>query len=633
MEYTGYIVISLVALAILIVGFRLKHLQKDFTQERKTSREQRHVVENDVRNARNENEKAIVSLKKEIVELQSEYAKLCEKSSQEQQQTQHILSELKQSFCDVQSENEQSTVLLNKQLAEIKSEYAKLCEKSSQDKQQTQHDISDLEQQIHQLASSLEEAQTNYRELKKQIEFFTKIKVDSAELNANSPSPMHSETSDKDIVDPIEGLDEEQKAAFDLVINSNRNVFITGKAGTGKSYLLRMLVKSITKKTVVLAPTGIAALNIQGATLHSTFGYRNLVDLDTDQIAANTIRLKSEKKKLLLEAETIIIDEISMVRADVFTKIDKILRVLNKSDKVFGGKQIVIFGDLFQIPPIVKRNEYQYLIDTYGGRHFFHSPAYKNADFCLFELTINHRQKDDVIFFDILNRVREGNVSPDDIDVLNNRASADITAERRIVKLYSHKADAESINTEELSKIPAKQYTYECTVSYSKKNLTQNMIDDLFPISATLHLKLGALVMMVNNDLAHRWVNGTLGIVSYLDDNELKVTIDGYEYEILPVKFEQKEATYENGKITYQTTCEVVQFPVILAYAITIHKSQGMTYNKVGCDINKCFEPGQAYVALSRCTNLEGLYLLGKVSPHSLRVDSEVVEFYHYNFH
>lgn len=583
MEYIWYVFVSLILLAVLIVVFRQKRLYKDFTQECKNSREQRHTVEKNFRDVQSENEKSIASLRKQLTDLQAEYAKHCEQSAQEQKQTHQTIRE--------------------------------------------------LETLIHQLTTSLEETQKNYRELKSQLEFFTKIESDSTELNADTPSKQVSVTATTPQEESAPGLDEEQKAAYDLVMNTEENVFITGKAGTGKSYLLRTLVNDITKKTVVLAPTGIAALNVQGATLHSTFGYGNLVDLDIDQITADTIRLKSEKKKLLSKVETIIIDEISMVRSDVFSKIDRILQVLNNSEKPFGGKQMVIFGDLFQLPPIAKKTEWRFLIDRFGGRHFFHSPAYEAAGFHLFELTINHRQKDDVAFFELLNRVREGSANRDDIAILNDRADADITAERRITKLFSHKADAERVNSEELAKIPAKEYVFPCEILYSKNDLTQNAIDDLFPITANLRLKLGALIMMVTNDRNQRWVNGTLGVISSINENEIKVRIDGYEYEIHREGFKQSEAIYENGRISYQITCEVVQFPVILAYAITIHKSQGMTYKKIGCDINKCFEPGQAYVALSRCTNLDGLYLLDRVRPDRLQVDGEVAEFYKSNFH
>ena len=583
MEYIGYSIAALLILVILIIIFKQKHLRKDFSQECRNNREQRHSIE--------------------------------------------------KTFRDAQSENEKSLSALKKQLADTRDEYGEYRTQAAQEKQQTRLAICELEQRIQQLAQSLEESQNNYQDLKKQLEFFTKIKSDSTELNADTPVRQISSATTVTTEEPVPGLDREQKAAYDVVMNTSENVFITGKAGTGKSYLLRTLVNDITKKTVVLAPTGIAALNVQGATLHSTFGYGNLVDLDIDQIAADTIRLKSEKKKLLTKVETIIIDEISMVRSDVFTKIDRILQVLNNSDEPFGGKQMVIFGDLFQLPPIAKKTELQFLIDRFGGRHFFHSPSYDAAGFHLFELTINHRQKDDVAFFELLNRVREGSANRDDIAILNERADADISAERRITKLFSHKADAERVNSEELAKIQAKEYIFPCEIQYSKKDLTQNAIDDLFPITAHLRLKLGALVMMVTNDRNQRWVNGTLGLISSINENEIKVTIDGYEYEIHRERFQQSEAVYENGRISYQITCEVVQFPVILAYAITIHKSQGMTYKKIGCDINKCFEPGQAYVALSRCTNLDGLYLLDRVMLHSLHVDSEVAEFYHNNFH
>lgn len=423
-------------------------------------------------------------------------------------------------------------------------------------------------------------------------------------------------------------LDDEQRIAFKIMNDTNENLFITGKAGTGKSFLLEMFVRGTDKKVIVLAPTGIAALNVGGSTLHATFGYNNLENLDIDQINLRSIVLKGEKREVLRRVDTIVIDEISMVRADIFDKIDKILRVLNKNAKPFGGKQVIVFGDLFQLPPIAQRQVEKYLTDYYGGIFFFNSNSYSNGNFGFIELTINHRQKDDKEFFGILNRMREGEFTRTDLNRLNERYINDRSELRRILTLFPRKADAEKVNKEELDRIDAREYIYRAKIVYAaNKNKTTNL-ESNFPITEELHLKRGALVMMVANDPNKRWVNGTIGIVHSLYDDAVKVTIDGTTYDVPQMTFTQREASYVNGRIEYSDVLSVEQFPVVLAYAITIHKSQGMTYKRIACDISQCFAPGQAYVALSRCSSMGGLYLMEEVTGDMIRTNKQVVDFY-----
>jgi ATP-dependent exoDNAse (exonuclease V) alpha subunit len=353
-----------------------------------------------------------------------------------------------------------------------------------------------------------------------------------------------------------------------------------------------------------------------------------LEHLHIEDISNSTLRIKSSKKMILKNVNTIIIDEISMVRADTFDKIDKILRTINGNDKPFGGKQILIFGDLFQLPPIAKREEIKFLTDRYGGVYFFQSEAYKKGSFNFVELSINHRQKDDVFFYEILNRVREGKTTNHDITVLNKRVIKNSEDLRRVLTLFPKKADAEWVNREELEKIEAKEYSYDAKIIFNKKNQQTPNLDNKFPIMNVLKLKRGALVMLVTNDPGGRWVNGTLGIVSSLQDDEIKVSIDGRNYDVTPFTFTEQEAIYKNGRINYEDVLKVEQFPIVLAYAITIHKSQGMTYKRIACDITTCFTSGQAYVALSRCSSLEGLHLLDEVSDDITKVDNLVKEFY-----
>lgn len=531
----------------------------------------------------------------------------------------------------------------------------------------------DITERISLLVKVVEQVAAENAELRKKLEFFTEIDEDSKKLNEkediearenliqkalselslkkednqSNRQTVYLETKNTEaeevkdeaivpntsvtevsVTDAPSILDDEQKLAFHIMNTTNENLFITGKAGTGKSFLLDVFVRGTSKKTIKLAPTGIAAINIGGATLHSTFGYDNLENLDVDKINASTIRLKSEKIHILKEIDTIIIDEISMVRADIFDKIDKILRVLNKSAKPFGGKQMIVFGDLFQLPPVGKSQEKKYLIDYYGGFFFFNSNAYSNGQFGFIELTINHRQKEDRLFFDILNRMREGRTTESDISNLNKRYVNDRRELRRILTLFPKKADAERLNKEELKKIEAKEYTYKARIVYNATNNQNPNLDAVFPITDELHLKRGALVMMVANDPDRRWVNGTMGVLHSLTENSIHVTIDGTTYEVKQCSFEEKEAVYSEGRIEYRNILCVEQFPVVLAYAITIHKSQGMTYKRIACDISQCFAPGQAYVALSRCSNLSGLYLLKPIEKSMMKVDKDVMDYY-----
>lgn len=437
-------------------------------------------------------------------------------------------------------------------------------------------------------------------------------------------------------------LDDGQRRAYHLMETTNDNCFITGKAGTGKSFLLQMFEKGTKKKILKLAPTGVAALHIGGVTIHSAFGYYNL-NTDIDDLNEATLKLKQQKKELLKNLDTIIIDEVSMVRADTLEKIDKILQIINKTSLPFGGKQMLLFGDVFQLPPIANKEEIHYLNDKYGGAHFFNSNSYKDGKFSFVELVTNHRQKGDSVFFEILNRIREGKVTREDIAKINERYFQGDTRDlRRIVRLYPKKEDAEEINSKELDAIPAKEYTFAHVEVFNETGNQNFKLENNFQISSELKLKVGAVVMMTRNDINKRWVNGTLAIVSKIKsekvdielDSELhsatpiEVTISGRKYDVFPCEWEQKDAEYKDGKIKYKTVYKTYQYPMLLAYAITIHKSQGMTYPNVACAPGKSFAPGQAYVALSRCESLNGLYLLDKLTSEEIKVDSRVSEFY-----
>lgn len=448
--------------------------------------------------------------------------------------------------------------------------------------------------------------------------------IKTARIHQESPESLYGNNEDR--TETL--LDNEQAFACAEMEHTRDNFFITGKAGTGKSFLLDVFRNTTEKSYLVLAPTGIAALNVRGLTLHSVFGYDNLEKLRVDMISAETLKIKSETHSTLQRVSTIIIDEISMVRVDILDKINRILKIINNNDLPFGGKQLLLFGDLFQLPPVVKSKEKEYLLDQYGGIHFFFANAYKTGNFRFFELTINHRQKDDAKYFSLLNRIREGKVTAEDIATLNTRITKDISIYDRFITLLPKKADVEYINQHRIAQLDSVGYTYEAKIVLDKYPDKKHNLETSFPIAQSLFLKKGALIMMVANDPEHRWVNGTLGIVNSLTNESISVAIDGRTYDIYPCDFTEQEITYKDGVIQYEDVLKIVQYPLVPAYAITVHKSQGQTFQNIVCDINQCFANGQAYVALSRCQSLNGLHLSKAISGSSIHVDKDVLNFY-----
>lgn len=326
-------------------------------------------------------------------------------------------------FNEAQKEFLEKIENINKENEQLRTKLEIFTEISS-DSQQL-NEIDDLVNQEQKLEKASSEIDRHYA-----IYFQKKVVEDNkTAIDIESFEPSKSDSI----------LDSDQMRAYSAMENTNDNFFITGKAGTGKSFLLRLFELKTEKTTLKVAPTGIAALNVNGSTIHSTFGFYNLVDLDVENINMETIRLKSEKKMVLKFVKTIIIDEISMVRADTFDKIDRILRVINNCNDLFGGKQVLVFGDLFQLPPIVNKEEEDYLKNKYGGIFFFFSNAYKQANFNFIELETNHRQREDGKFYEMLNRIRVNLVTEDDILMMNRRVSTNSDNLRRVVRLYPTK--------------------------------------------------------------------------------------------------------------------------------------------------------------------------------------------------
>lgn len=421
---------------------------------------------------------------------------------------------------------------------------------------------------------------------------------------------------------------------FDLIEYTNRSVFLTGKAGTGKTTFLNEFVKKTKKKHIVVAPTGIAAINAGGVTIHSMFGlplrtFLPTTDRIDSNIANNIIDLqqhfkyRKDKLKLLREVEVLIIDEVSMLRADVLDMMDFSLRFIRRNNQRFGGVQMLFIGDLYQLPPVV-RDEHV-LKMFYNSPFFFDSLAIKDIPLITIELTKVYRQTDQE-FLEILNAIRDGDVANIDFDHLNERYDPGFEAgDEPYVYLCSHNKMADDINQEKLKDIKVSPNTYEAKLFGEFK-------ENQFPNDQFLELKIGAQVMFIRNDISgeKKYFNGKLGEISSLDENEIKVILEGSEREIVVKRevWEQKKYSLDTDKnIKEEVLGSFEQFPIKLAWAVTIHKSQGLTFDKVIIDAGKSFTAGQVYVALSRCRTLEGIVLKSKITPDVIFKDNRILKF------
>lgn len=421
---------------------------------------------------------------------------------------------------------------------------------------------------------------------------------------------------------------------FDLIEYTNRSVFLTGKAGTGKTTFLNEFVKKTKKKHIVVAPTGIAAINAGGVTIHSMFGlplrtFLPTTDRIDSNIANNIIDLqqhfkyRKDKLKLLREVEVLIIDEVSMLRADVLDMMDFSLRFIRRNNQRFGGVQMLFIGDLYQLPPVV-RDEHV-LKMFYNSPFFFDSLAIKDIPLITIELTKVYRQTDQE-FLEILNAIRDGDVANIDFHHLNERYDPGFEAgDEPYVYLCSHNKMADDINQEKLKDIKVSPSTYEAKLFGEFK-------ENQFPNDQFLELKIGAQVMFIRNDISgeKKYFNGKLGEISSLDENEIKVILEGSEREIVVKRevWEQKKYSLDTDKnIKEEVLGSFEQFPIKLAWAVTIHKSQGLTFDKVIIDAGKSFTAGQVYVALSRCRTLEGIVLKSKITPDVIFKDNRILKF------
>lgn len=412
-------------------------------------------------------------------------------------------------------------------------------------------------------------------------------------------------------------LSVEQGKIFNLLETTNDHYYITGKAGTGKSVLLQYFVENSGKRVVVVAPTGVAALNVGGQTIHSFF------KMPFD-IAFEDLKVDYKLREILRNIDTVVIDEVSMVRVDLMEAISLKLQIARKNEEPFGGVQMVMFGDLYQLPPVVTDGQLdRYFKHNFGGYYFFNAPAIKKANFHIYELSNIFRQKD-AEFKDVLNAIRHGSFKGSQLEILNSRYKA-AKPDAGFITLAGNNSTVSAINHKKLVELPGEEKVYEAEI-------WGNITESSFPTEKKLRLKVGAQVMMLKNDTEkpRRWVNGTLGIITKLNDDLVRVNIDGVEHTIIPVSWDKIQYDYDpdERRLDKKVISSFKQLPIRLAWAITIHKSQGQTYQSVAIDLSDgAFAHGQTYVALSRCVSLGGLYLDSPIRREDIIVDPDIVHF------
>ena len=419
----------------------------------------------------------------------------------------------------------------------------------------------------------------------------------------------------------LDTQNKQQMLAYELIANTNSSFFLTGRAGTGKTTFLRKVQKMVDKQFITLAPTGVAAILAGGDTIHSFFG------LPMDVCTPGTMGKMNEARILtLIHTDTIIIDEVSMVRCDIIDAIDYTMRKTLRSSLPFGGKQVIFVGDMFQLPPVVKRGaERETMRDLYhtDDYFFYKADVIKRMRLVKIEFQKVYRQEDED-FLRILENVRLNKTTPENLMHLNERVCQPTKDDGTVITLASLNRTADDINQKRLAEIEAEEYIYEGTVrgKFEEKR---------FPVDLTLKLKVGAQVMFTRNDQQKRWVNGTIGTVTKLSKDEIKVTIDGGDTYVVP-NCSWESYSYEYDRETQKMKKELkgtfTQYPLRLAWAITVHKSQGMTFDKLYLDLSRgMFVAGQLYVALSRVRSLNGLFLSHCIIPQYAHTSREILAY------
>lgn len=412
----------------------------------------------------------------------------------------------------------------------------------------------------------------------------------------------------------------EMLQAYRLLRNTNTSFFLTGRAGTGKTTFIQKAQKEINKNFIVLAPTGVAAINAGGMTIHSFFGFEPKVLTPYDKA-----RLNKENYTILLSSDTIIIDEVSMVRCDLIDAMDRTLQKCMKNTLPFGGKQMLFVGDMFQLEPVVVDDDKEELKRMYGDRKpfFFNADVFGRITINPIELQVVYRQTD-TKFVGLLDNIRNENVQLKDLETLNSRVGKNCNDNKAVITLTSTNRSARKINDTLLAQMQEPEYVFKGVIEGDFD------VEKFSTTEKTLHLRVGAQVMFTRNDISKRWVNGTLGKVDKIEDDRISVTLnDGITHWVDKVTWEKVKYSY--NKTTKETEKKVVgtftQFPLKLAWAITIHKSQGLTFDQVKIDLSGgVFAAGQTYVALSRARSLEGLYLQKPVLAGHVKTHKDVLE-------
>ena len=434
---------------------------------------------------------------------------------------------------------------------------------------------------------------------------------------ANNIVALHTDSIDRNEVFDL---------AFRFITETSENIFLTGKAGTGKTTFLKYLHENCSKNIIVAAPTGVAAINAGGVTLHSLFQLPFHPFLPTAASKSELLgkmKFNRRRQEILRKMELLVIDEISMVRCDTMDAIDTILRsVRRKHELPFGGVQLLCIGDLYQLPPVAQRHEWNILQEYYSSEFFFDSYVVKEQMPMLIELNKIYRQKEDSFVY-LLNKVRNNQMNADDFEDLHQRyfPSFRPDLEEKYITLTSHNNQADQINARELHKLSAGSVTYQAIIE-------DDFPENMYPAEGELILKAGAQVMFLKNDTVEKkYFNGKIGVIKSLTLDEIIVASDGFEINVAKETWENSRYTLnrDDGKLEQEVLGTFTQFPLRLAWAITIHKSQGLTFEKVMIDAGAAFSSGQVYVALSRCTSLDGIVLLSKIPAAAIYSNDHVI--------
>lgn len=426
-----------------------------------------------------------------------------------------------------------------------------------------------------------------------------------------------------------------------FINQTSQNLFLTGKAGTGKTTLLHEIIKTTHKNVVVVAPTGIAALNAGGMTIHSLFQlpfstfipeyssppFSDFIKFETKQTLFRHFKMSQQKKSVIRCMELLVIDEVSMLRPDLLDAIDFMLQSIRKNNRLFGGVQVLFIGDLMQLPPVIKDEEWKILKKYYSGKFFFHAQVIQQNPLLYIELTKIYRQKD-TVFIELLNSLRNNQITTKDLVFLNQFVNPNFSVRdhKGFVTLTTHNNKADAINSQALNDLKGQNSTFY-------PEIVGDFPEKMFPLEEQLHLKVGAQVMFVKNDLSpeKRFFNGKMAEIKALSEKEILVYFSEEKSTLVVERQEWKNIRYTVDPNTKEIEEEVlgtfVHYPIKLAWAITVHKSQGLTFDKAALDVSQVFLPGQAYVALSRLRSLEGLVLLAPLQVNGISSDVDVMNY------